>query len=131
MIVSADQLSDLINQELSAYSEEVTKAVKKAVDETSAELRRNTKRDSPKRTGDYRKSITVKTTKENAFMKQKTWHIKGNLYRLAHLLEDDHDIKRNGVVIGHARARPHIKKNEEKANRNLEKKVIEAINNAK
>ncbi len=131
MTISADKLSDLINQELSAYSEEVTNAVKKAVDETSAELLRNTKRDSPRRTGAYRKSITVTTTKENAFMKQKTWHIKGDLYRLAHLLDGGHNITRNGVIIGKARAFPHIKKNEEKAIRNLEKKVIEAINNAK
>ena len=35
-------------------------------------------------------------------------------YRLAHLLEKGHPIVRNGVVVGRARAFPHIKPAEEK-----------------
>lgn len=84
----------------------------------------------------------LKTVHESATEKQITWHVAGKKYRIMHLLEDGHNIfvgraeekkgKRQGTVQNHkkggnVRAFPHIRKNEEAAHKNFDKRVAEVI----
>jgi len=117
-------ISAVIAEELQKYSEDVTNYVKQAVDDISAELVGNLKRDSPKQTGEYAKSWTSKKEYEDKFVKRvRVYNSKH--YQLTHLLEYGH-AKING---GRVAAIPHIKPNEEKAIEELERRIEEAIQN--
>ena len=78
--------------------------------------------DAPVKTGKYKKSWAVKTTKENSNAMEVTVHSR-NRYRLAHLLEFGH-AKRGG---GRTRAFPHIAPAEAAAAELLEKEVEKAL----
>ena len=73
-------------------------------------------------TGKYKKSWTVKTTKETSNAMEVVVHSR-NRYQLAHLLEFGH-AKRGG---GRTRAFPHIAPAEAKAAEMLEKEIEEAL----
>lgn len=85
--------------------------MKKAVKKTATSIRKEISANAPKRTGEYAKSwttkvIDVKSHRISAIVYQKQ---KDGQWRLAHLLEDGHDIKRDGVVIGHVKSYEHIR----------------------
>lgn len=122
--VSIDGLADAIMKNLQEYTDDVTEGIKKAEDITAKECKENLKEDSPKKTGKYAKGWKTTVNFENQYEKRTTIHNKE--YRLTHLLEDGH-ATRNG---GRTKAFPHIKKNEEKANADFEKRVEEVIRNA-
>ena len=124
--ISIDEMADVIDKELAGYTRDVADEVKKAVDLTAKELLKNTRADAPKRTGEYKKAMAIKTRYEGLYDKRVTWYVKAPHYRLAHLLEKGH-AKRGG---GRVKAYPHIEKNEAKANADLERRVKEAIENA-
>ena len=78
--------------------------------------------DSPVKTGRYKKGWKVKTEYEDAFKKScRVYNSKRP--QLTHLLEFGH-AKRGG---GRTKAYPHIKKNEQKAQADLPKRIEEAI----
>lgn len=126
MGISIEQLSDTIVQGLATYTQEIAEEVKEAVDETAKELLGNIKAAAPKRTGQYRKNMKLKTAHESSYEKRVVWYVKGPYYRLTHLLERGH-AKRNG---GRTKAYPHIAPNEEKAKEAFESRVEEIIKNA-
>lgn len=122
--VNIDGLADAIVRNLQEYTDEVTEGIKKAEDITAKECKENLKVDSPHgKTGKYAKGWRVTVAFESPVEKRTVIHNKE--YRLTHLLENGH-AKRNG---GRTRAFPHIKKNEEKANADFEKRVEEVIQN--
>ena len=124
--VSVDNLADAIMQNLRAYTDEVTAAVKQAEDDTAKECKANLETDSPDGvTHKYKKGWKVTVTANTPQEKHTVIHNKE--YRLTHLLENGH-AKRSG---GRTRAFPHIKKNEEIANAAFESRVREAIENGK
>lgn len=116
---------DLLNM-LESYTGNVADGVKKLADKTMKEFVDNTKQDAPELTGDYKEAITSKTLYETRFSKGKLWFVKSPHYRLTHLLEDGH-VKQNG---GRVKARPHIRKNAEKAIKKFEEGTEEIIKNA-
>lgn len=137
---SIGELSDAIKEQLTVYSKEITDGIKKAVDDTSEDLLKNIRKDAPVRTGEYKKALTVKTMYEDAFEKRNRWS-GGKEYPLTHLLEDGHKIfkgvakgEKNQVQVhtrgGTVRAFPHIRKNEETARKEFDRKVDEIIKNA-
>ncbi len=128
--ISIDELASELARTLGKYTEEVGTQVKVATDEVMSTLVKDTKRDAPKRTGRYRKYIAKKTLFEDKYEKRVVWYVKKPHYRLAHLLENPHNIVRNGVVIGRSAPYPHIRQNEEKANKAFEEKLEEILNNA-
>src|SRR5699024_12777065 len=79
---------------------------------------------APRDTGDYAKSWTMKTTKENSNALQVTVHSR-NRYQLAHLLEYGH-AKRSG---GRVAARPHIAAAEEAGIEQLEREIERSLTN--
>lgn len=116
---------DLLDM-LESYTGNVADGVKKLADKTMKEFVEATKQDAPERTGDYKNAITSKTLAETRFTKVKVWYVKPPYHSLAHLLEDGH-VKQNG---GRVKARPHIRKNAEKAIKKFEEGTEEIIKNA-
>ena len=120
--VSIDEMDSAIMEELEKYAELASDDLKAAVKETAASVRKDIQAGAPVDTGKYKKSWTVKTTKENANAMEVTVHSK-NRYQLAHLLEFGH-AKRGG---GRTRAFPHIAPAEEAAAELLEREVEAAL----
>lgn len=143
MIVSVDQLSDAIVQELTNYSEAMSEKMKEIITEESEKLTEATRADSPRRSlsksaakagyqrtrkksakfqiaykrrtnNRYAKGWASKVLFENETAKRVRMFNKTD-YQLTHLLEKGHR-KVNG---GMTRAISHIFKNEEKINKEL------------
>lgn len=118
-------LTKEINKILSDYAKGVDKSILEAEEEVAAEAVKKLKSNSPKKAkgkkaGHYAKSWEVdKKSKQN--YAQTIIHNKD--YQLTHLLENGHDIVRNGKVVGHAKAQPHIKPVEEW----VKKEMVERI----
>lgn len=118
-------LSKEINNILQEYANDVEKALIRAEDEVAAEAVEKLKKTSPKKArgkkaGHYAKSWAVdkKTKKQYA---QTIIHNKD--YQLTHLLENGHDIVRDGKVVAHANAQPHIKPVEEWVKREMVERI--------
>lgn len=99
-------------------AEDMKAAVKKAGNKAKSVVQEG----APVKTGKYKKSWTVKTTRENSNAMEVTVHSKDR-YQLAHLLEFGH-AKRNG---GRTRAFPHIAPAQEAAAELLEQEVERAL----
>ena len=101
--VQIGELADTVMETLEEYADLAAEDVKQAVRDAGETVRKEIRANAPKDTGDYAKSWTMKTTKENSNALQVTVHSR-NRYQLAHLLEYGH-AKRGG---GRTRAFPHI-----------------------
>lgn len=118
-------LTKEINKILTDYAKDVDKSMLQVEEEVANEAVKKLKSASPKKAkgkkaGHYAKSWEVdKKTKQN--YAQTIIHNKD--YQLTHLLENGHDIVRNGKVVGHAKAQPHIKPVEEW----VKKEMVERI----
>lgn len=119
--IKVDQLADAIAKELNLYSDSVTAAFKKSVDEISKEAAQALNTDSPKRTSRYAKQWTAGDRYESHRTKRVTVYNKKR-YQLTHLLEHGHAKRGGGRVPGKA----HIAPVEAKAIEKLEKAVREA-----
>ena len=117
-----DQMAHVIMEGLQEYADLATEDMKAAVKKAGNKAKREVQAGAPAKTGKYKKSWAVKTTKENANAMEVTVHSK-NRYQLAHLLEFGH-AKRGG---GRTRAFPHIAPAEEAAAELLEKEVEAAL----
>lgn len=127
-LTSIEQISHAIATELKKYNEEITKSTKKAVTDVTKEFVKRTKNDARvgRRKGKYKKAISSKTLYENKDKLVKVWYVKGQEYRLAHLLNNGH-VKRNGQ--GFVAGDNHITRNEEIARKELERCIEEVIKN--
>lgn len=131
--VSPDQLGQAILKELEIYTEEVSEAVSNAVldigKESAKELRTINQVSGSNVWQNYPKGWTVQNTKRKGRTIAEV-HNKEH-YRLTHLLENGHVIKNGtGRTYGNTRKFEHIKPVEEKAVKELEKKIMEAIEKA-
>ena len=120
--VRIDQMAHIIMEGLQEYADLATDDLKAAVKKAGNEAKKDIQNNAPVKTGAYKKSWTVKTTKETSNAMEVVVHSK-NRYQLAHLLEFGH-AKRNG---GRTRAFPHIAPAEAKAAELLEKEVERAL----
>lgn len=128
MNVEVDELSKLISEYMSNYTQDVTDYVKKAVDvvamETNEEIKKHITFKQP--TGKYVKAFRIKTSYKDRYNKRNTWYVAAPYYRLTHLLENGHAL----INGGRTRAFPHIKYGEEFAKKRMEELAKEAIENA-
>ena len=120
--VRIDQMAHVIMEGLQEYADLATDDMKAAVKKAGDEAKKDVQAGAPVKSGKYKKSWTVKTTKENSNSLELTVPSR-NRYQLAHLLEFGH-AKRNG---GRTRAFPHIAPAEAKAAELLEKEVERAL----
>lgn len=116
--VKIDQLAGAVMEGLKEYADVTTDLVKKCVEETSKEVKKEISDNAPKRTGKYKKSWATKKTAETSNSLTMTVHSK-NRYQLAHLLENGH-AKRGG---GRVAAIPHIAPAEANAESSLKSKI--------
>lgn len=115
-------MAHVIMEGLQEYADLATEDMKAAVKKVGNKAKSDVQAGTPVRTGKYKKSWAVKTTKENANVMEVTVHSK-NRYQLAHLLEFGH-AKRGG---GRTRAFPHIAPAEEAAAELLVREVEAAL----
>lgn len=125
--IDITKLSPKIQETLNSFASSVTDKVKNLAKETAEELTENTKRDSPTRTGKYKKHITNKKTKETSTSSIYTWYVKDPEYRLTHLIANGH-AKRNG---GRTKGNDYLSKNVIEAETNFVKGVKEIIENGR
>ena len=120
--VRIDQMAHVIMEGLQEYADLATDDLKKAVKKAGDEAKKDIQNNAPVKTGAYKKSWTVKTTKETSNAMEVVVHSK-NRYQLAHRLEFGH-AKRGG---GRTRAFPHIAPAEQRAAELLEREVEAAL----
>lgn len=107
--IDISQLSSEVGAVLSMYAQNVHTETEKWLEQTARETAKDLKQTSPKRSGKYAQGWTA--------VKRNGHWVVCNKKRpgLAHLTESGHPIIRNGVVVGRAKANPHIKPAEERA----------------
>ena len=116
-------LDKAVNDILSEFSTDVTKAAQEAVTEVSKEAVKKLKQTAPRgRTGKYAKGWTSKVEKTVTDAESIIYGKRGT-YQLAHLLENGH-AKRGG---GRTAPIVHIKPVEEWAISEVEKKIREKV----
>lgn len=122
-----NDLSRVISEMLKEYSTAVCEKVKQSTDEVSKQLVSDIRRDSPYKTKRYQRGWAVKPLFENQFGKRVLVCNKRS-YQLTHLLEDSHQIVfRGGRVAGRTSPRPHIRPNEQKAEKELLERMKEDV----
>lgn len=100
--ISVDQLSEAIDKELTLYSENVVKGLKKQAKASMDQLVRETKATAPvgKRRRHYKDSIKSRKESEDDRSVSYLWYVEGSDYRLSHLLENGHALRNGGRVSG-------------------------------
>lgn len=116
--IKVDELSDAIIELTGEISKEVEKNLDAELKKIAKETAESLKNDAtiPQRTKDER-------SYKNLFYVKKTetgYVIANKKYQLTHLLENGHDVVKNGQTVGRARAFPHWAR--------AQKKVDSAVN---
>jgi len=103
--IKAEKPADEIRRQLRDYSDEVKATVTETAKDVAEKAAERLREESPKRTGKYRKHWTVSMDRNGVIV-----HQSGKSYRLTHLLEKGHALRRGGRKIGESPSYPHIEK---------------------
>lgn len=125
--VTIDGLAAAITKVLSDYETVAVSTVETAVSETARETVKNLRSSSPKRTGDYAKSWTQKTGSAGSASERVRVIYNKEHYRLTHLLEHGHALRRGGRTYGRVKAYPHISAAEQRAAEALVQRLKEKL----
>jgi len=108
--ISADKLAREIMRQMEEYTEEVKETTQDVAMNVSEKAVKKLRENSPKSKngGTYAKNWTRTTDKYGM-----TVYNKSPTYRLTHLLEKGHQLRRGGRKIGEVRAYPHIEEVEQ------------------
>ena len=108
--ISADKLAREIMRQMEEYTEEVRETTQDVAMNVSEKAVKKLRVNSPKSKngGRYAKGWTRETDRNGI-----TVYNKSPTYRLTHLLEKGHQLKRGGRKIGEVRAYPHIEEVEQ------------------
>lgn len=133
--IGAIDLEKTVNALFMAYGLDVNEVVydsmKAVADMAVSELQAHNKFSSKGHpTGAYAKSWT-KTEQRTTVLSKKLIVNNEDHYRLTHLLENGHALKRGGRTYGSVKAYPHIKPVEEKVIALFERDVVERITDLK
>lgn len=123
-------LSKEINKILTDYASDVDKTMLKVEDEVANEAVKKLKSTSPKKKkgsgkGRYAKGWTI-DKKAKAKYAQTIIHNRTD-YQLTHLLENGHNVVRNGRVVGYVSPQPHIKPVEEWVQKEMVERIEERL----
>lgn len=117
-------LTQQVNKILTEYASEVDKVVLEAEEEVAKEAVKKLKQTSPKnphgKGKHYADSWTIDNQSKKKYAK---FIIKNKQYQLTHLLENGHDIIRNGKKVGHYKGVKHIKPVEEWCQKEVPNKI--------
>ena len=99
--VKIPELSDVITEELTIYSEAITEGIRVEGKKCINQLVKTTKATAPvgNRRKHYRdniKSKEIKRSRGSTYI----WYVDGSDYRLSHLLENGHALRNGGRVEG-------------------------------
>ena len=100
--IDPDQFSRAVIGILDDYGEDVAKEVRKAVDVTTRELVKETRRTAPRKAiggrpaGTYANHISSKAGRDTPFVYSKLWYVRSPEYRLTHLLNNGHALRQGG-----------------------------------
>lgn len=108
--ISADKLAREIMRQMEEYTEEVRETTLDVAMNVSEKAVKKLKANSPKSKngGAYAKNWTRATERDGV-----TVYNRNPTYRLTHLLEKGHQLRRGGRKIGEAQAHPHIEEVEQ------------------
>jgi len=106
--ISIDQLANAITEAVREYTEDVSAAIEKKVDEVADQVLRETKNLAPKRTGEYAKTFVKTKQDEYGRIRRVIWNRKH--YRRVHLLEFGHAKRGGGRVSAYPHLRPAYEK---------------------
>lgn len=108
--ISVDKLAREIMRQMEEYTEEVKETTQDVAMNVSEKAVKKLRANSPKskNSGRYAKGWTRETDRNGI-----TVYNKSPTYRLTHLLEKGHQLKRGGRKIGEVRAYPHIEEVEQ------------------
>ena len=122
-----DNLSVSINKVLAQYTSDVNMTIQSTIDTTARDAAQRLRAESARTHGNgkYAKNWAVKKERGRAVI-----YNKAPTYRLTHLLENGHDIIRDGKKVGEYRPREkHIKPVEEWVQDEVQKRLEEALGN--
>lgn len=124
--IKIGQLADEISKIIQEYSDEVIKALPDAAEKAATAGLKTLKANAPSKTGEYKKSLKKKKTKDTSSATEYT--IYSDKPGLAHLLERGHPVKNQyGGPYGTTRAFPHWAPAEEEANNVFEEEIKKAV----
>lgn len=121
MKVSVDGLEDAVRAELEQYASEVQEEVDSAVVRVARRCLAQIRRNSPKKTGDYRKGWRLRTDKTRVSIREIIHNATD--WRLIHLLEFGHQKASGGRVEGE----PHVEPAEQQAERELLTEITDIL----
>ncbi len=119
--VDIDNLGAAIVQAVHDYTEDVSRAIAKEVDDTAKQALKDVKAASPRQTGDYHKGWRLKGMSRDG-VASRILH-NATDYQLVHLLEFGH-ASRNG---GRVSAKPHVKPSVDPLLKRMERNVKDII----
>jgi hypothetical protein len=111
-----DSLTAQINQALAQYTSDINETVDEVMKNGANQAKKALVQTSPADSGKYAKSWAVKKEKGRYIVYNKK-------PGLTHLLENGHDIIRDGKKVGRVQARPHIKPVEEMISETIVKEL--------
>lgn len=120
-------LTAQVNKILTEYCKDIDSEMLKTEEEVAKEAIKKLKQSSPrsrKNRKHYADSWAVNTKAKKQYAET---IIHNKQYQLTHLLENGHDVVKNGKVIGHVNPQPHIKPVEEWVNDEMVKRLEEKL----
>lgn len=120
------QFADAVQEYIEEFKEEAVEANEKAVRAVAKEVTKELKAGAPVRTGAFKRALTNEV-KETRLSVEATVGAKKPYYRLTHLLEFGHQLKRGGRKIGEVDAHPFVKDVNDKVEEKYMKKMEELL----
>lgn len=128
--IKPNEIQQAVERILQTYSDNVISQTKEIVDEVTKDALKQVKSHAPtgrgsksRKRGTYKRHIASRTSYESLTEKRNTIYVKDPEFRLAHLLEKGHRLHQGG----HTSAHPHFEYGENVIDKELKKKITEAI----
>lgn len=94
--IKGHYLSDALQEALEEYREDLVDRVNEASEKAVKDLAKRTRATAPAMSGDYRKRISSKRSKQHKHGSTYVWYVKDPDYRLTHLLVHGHATRNGG-----------------------------------